>query len=65
MCYFYRALKRGVKLGLLQAEQGRYRLNDISRLARPFKAREIRGRQRLRQRQRPLKIFCDRTPYCS
>ncbi|XP_028158517.1 uncharacterized protein LOC114351475 [Ostrinia furnacalis] len=54
-----RALKRGVKLGLLQMERGRYRLNDMSRLARPVSAREIRLRQRRarqRQRERPLHI---------
>ncbi|RVE46294.1 hypothetical protein evm_009013 [Chilo suppressalis] len=45
-----RALKRGVKLGLLQMERGRYRLNELSRLVRPVSAREIRMRQRRAQR---------------
>ncbi|XP_049866246.1 uncharacterized protein LOC126366945 [Pectinophora gossypiella] len=65
-----RALKRGVRLGLLMMDRGRYRLNDMSRLARPIEAREIRGRQarmneaketRVRQRrgtrERPLRLY--------
>ncbi|XP_075970542.1 uncharacterized protein LOC142972960 [Anticarsia gemmatalis] len=53
-----RALKRGVKLGLLQTERGRYRLKDMSlaRLAQPRSAREIRMRCLPRHREQPLRV---------
>ncbi|CAH0627179.1 unnamed protein product [Chrysodeixis includens] len=56
-----RALKRGVRLGLLQMDRGRYRLNEMSRLARPVTAREIRQRAKPKQRERPLRVR-SRTP---
>ncbi|KAJ0179919.1 hypothetical protein K1T71_004510 [Dendrolimus kikuchii] len=52
-----RALKRGVRLGILQKERGRYRLNDVSRLARPVSAREIRTRQKSRKGERYGKTY--------
>ncbi|KAJ8732697.1 hypothetical protein PYW07_015296 [Mythimna separata] len=52
-----RALKRGVRLGLLQLEQGRYRLNEMSRLARSVTLRQ----QRQRRLQRVLRVR-SRTP---
>ncbi|KAG6448616.1 hypothetical protein O3G_MSEX005562 [Manduca sexta] len=60
-----RALKRGVRLGLLQMERGRYRLNDMARLTRPVSAREIRLRPRYRPRERPLRIVCSRASSCA
>ncbi|PZC85385.1 uncharacterized protein LOC124630792 [Helicoverpa zea] len=56
-----RALKRGVRLGLLQMEQGRYRLNEMSRLAHSVKPRSQRPRKATKQRERPLKVR-SRTP---
>ncbi|KAH9627580.1 hypothetical protein HF086_010732 [Spodoptera exigua] len=46
---FYRTLKRGVRLGLLQMEQGRYRLNMMSSLAKQADTRVCARRQRLRE----------------
>ncbi|XP_060809804.1 uncharacterized protein LOC132903987 [Amyelois transitella] len=61
-----RALKRGVKLGLLQVKCGRYRLNNMSGLARQVSMRQLRMRRRdCRERHRakltPLRIR-SRTP---
>ncbi|KAJ8732080.1 hypothetical protein PYW08_014810 [Mythimna loreyi] len=55
-----RALKRGVRLGLLQLEQGRYRLNEMSRLAKSVTPRQ----QRQRRLQRALRVR-SRTPSAS
>ncbi|XP_053623791.1 uncharacterized protein LOC128682860 [Plodia interpunctella] len=41
-----RALKRGVKLGLMQVKNGRYRLNEMSGLARQMSVRHLRLRRR-------------------
>ncbi|KAF9798835.1 hypothetical protein SFRURICE_020399 [Spodoptera frugiperda] len=60
-----RALKRGVRLGLLQMEQGRYRLNMMSSLARNVQASEMRVRaRRQRLRELPLRVR-SRTPSSS
>ncbi|XP_059060240.1 uncharacterized protein LOC131853386 [Achroia grisella] len=54
-----RALKRGVRLGLLQMESGRYRLNKMSRLARPMNSHQmcLRRRGKKHNRIRPLHIW--------
>ncbi|XP_026329020.1 uncharacterized protein LOC113236995 [Hyposmocoma kahamanoa] len=57
-----RALKRGVKLGILQREHGRYRLNAMSRLACPEVELE-RGRYQagILHLEQPLRLR-SRTP---
>lgn len=59
---YCRALKRGVKLGILQMECGRYRLNEMSRLACPeVAAQHERHHDMRRPRERPLRLR-SRTP---
>lgn len=57
---FIRALKQGVKLGVLQKHQGRFRLNGTpSELAFPTCKTKLfysRNKQRLRPREHVLRI---------
>ncbi|CAB3243658.1 unnamed protein product [Arctia plantaginis] len=51
-----RALKRGVRLGILQMERGRYRLNNMASLARQVSPTDIRSNQCKLQQELSLRI---------